>query len=254
MARSQRKTFLQLKTFAAATLLVTAVFTVDFSAPAAAAIANCGTSANEQVGWGSQFYNGTQPELVEGSSSYIITRTAALCTTDKNGGTNFSTAWNMVYAGQGYAQAGTMYRYGASCIYAWSEQSLNGTFTDYNSGCTGAGATHAYRNLFVITNGVYHIQSSVDGKNIHTTSWDPLSYWTVPYQVAFTGETWYSASDVPGTSGAKTNFTAMGVQRFSDNSLVTSCGNVALAAYKYAGASRYSTNDTSCSYVSVWTN
>lgn len=73
-------------------------------------------------------------------------------------------------------------------------------------------------------------------------------------KIAFTGETYYSESDVPGSSVARTDFGSMGVQRYTDNSLVGTCGNAYLSPYSYAGAYRYGTDGPACNHVRVWTN
>ena len=224
------------------------------ASPATAAA--CGAFANNQIGWGTAFYAGAQPAGgIEGSSSYIYTEPVSLCTTDTRAGYNFSTSWNMVYGGGNgnYAQSGLMYRYGYGCIQKWAEQSLNGAFADWYAGCSAQGERHAYRNLSVYTGGQWHVQSTVDGVALKTSTWSPFG-WPTPRNIAFTGETYYGASNVMGTPSKKTAYTGMGVQRYDNDQLVTTCGHAYLGTYRQNNAGRYGVDSLDCSYVRTWTN
>jgi hypothetical protein len=75
--------------------------------------------SNSQVAYSTNnYFGGPEPATYEGASAMITDRGGyVLCTTDTNGGTNFSTTWTMVFGSNGYAQSGTMYRWGyGSCV------------------------------------------------------------------------------------------------------------------------------------------
>lgn len=96
---------------------------------AAAPKSNCGTSQNQQTGYSTLYWTGSQPRQYEGASATITDRSGyVLCTSDPNPGTNFITVWPMVFAHQpsaGYAQSGNMYRFGYNtCVSIGQSRSL----------------------------------------------------------------------------------------------------------------------------------
>lgn len=221
-----------------------------------AAIAQCGTRQNSQIGWGTAFHSGAQPVGgAEGVSSFIYSEPVALCTTDQRPKYNFSTSWNMIYKGAGnYVQAGYIFRATYNCAPSWTEQSTGGHFRDWNYHCVTPGSRHAFQNLAVFTNGNWHIRSTVDGHLIHLSTFSPFAWNSPePRNIAFTGETYYGESDVMGTPSKKTAYTAMGVQRYDNNALVSTCGHAYLGTYTNGFASRYAVDSLACDYVRTWT-
>src|ERR1700726_856275 len=67
----------------------------------ASASGTCSGFGNYHIGWGSNYYSGSQPTTVEGVSAQITDRNGyILCSGDTNPATNFSTVWDLV-AGHG---------------------------------------------------------------------------------------------------------------------------------------------------------
>jgi hypothetical protein len=171
--------------------------------PQAANAEGCGTNQNLQAGYSTNNWSGAEPLTYEGASAVILDRGGyVLCTTDTNGGTNFSTTWTMVFGNTGgWAQSGTMYRWGyGSCVKRWAEQmqTPNGAWGDYYiGGCSNVGESHRYwqQSLFVGSNWV--MRSNIDTTIIHQSGWSPFANWATPFQVAYSAETWYAQSHIP---------------------------------------------------------
>ncbi len=88
-----------------------------------------------------------------------------LCTTNTNGGMNFSTSWTIVFGTSGgYAQSGTMYRWGyGSCVKGWAEQATSSGFADYYiGGCSNVGEHHRYWQQALYVNGNWVERSNLD--------------------------------------------------------------------------------------------
>lgn len=240
-----------------AAVLVAAAFaggTILLPQAASAAIYQCGIYGSRWTGWTTADHSGPQPSSgIEGSSSYIYTNYQSnLCSTDDDPDYNFSLSYNMVYdaSRDNYAQAGTFWGYGLPCVYSFVEQTQSNhqPFRELIA-CTNDGERHAYRNLMT---GQYNVTSSVDGINYMISSYNPFALWDSPFDIQFMGETKYLQSDVPGIESSKEQFTAMGVQRYDDDALVTTCGNAILAPF--AGTpGRYATDSVSCKHVRTWT-
>lgn len=103
-----------------------------------------------------------------------------------------------------------------------------------------------------VSGGSYRVSAYVDGVVQMTTTENAPISWTYPYDIQFMGETLYGESDVPGSPTTKEDFTAMGVQRYSDDTLVGSCGNVYSGIY-YNTYYRYDADYVSCNHVRAWT-
>lgn len=207
------------------------------------------------MGWTTESHNGSQPPAgIEGSSSYITTNGTALCQTDY-AKANFSNSYNMVHSGShNWAQSGFIYRATSGCKATWVQQALNDDFVEYDDECTSSGELHAYRNVMVYssTQHRWYVDSEVDGVVLLRSYFDPFAEWAQPFQIQFMGETTHPESDVPGSQSNKTNISGMGAQRYSDNRVVTTCGNAYLGVYR--PDNRYGVDSVSCSHVRVWTN
>jgi len=111
--------------------------------------ASCSSPGNWQVGFYSNFWQGSQPIPVEGASANLTDRGGyVLCTTDSNPNSNNVSSWTMVLAndGKGWAQSGAIYRFGyGNCVRRWAEQANNDSWLDYYiNGCSNVGETHRY--------------------------------------------------------------------------------------------------------------
>jgi len=212
-------------------------------------------AANHQAGFSTNNWVGsTQPYLYEGVSATMSIEFGNLCSTDTNGGVNFSTAWNMVFGSSGgYVQSGTMLRASTStCWQFWSEQDPgNGTFTDWYLGCAAQHSTHKVWQQTVLINDAWRLRSNIDSTIVHQSNFSPFSNWNAPFHVAFSGETYHTSSDVPGYAAAPTAHSNMQVQLLSNNTWVGTCGNVYLGRYL---SPRYSADAPACDYVRVWTS
>jgi hypothetical protein len=192
---------------------------------------------------------------LEGASASITDAGGyVLCTGDSSGSNN-SSSWTMVSAndGNGWAQSGTIYRWGyGSCVKHWAQQNAGGSTVNYYAGgCSAVGDTNSYWQQLVFTSGGWRVQSNMNSTIIAQSSFNPISSWALPFSVSFEGETIYEASNVPGTSSSKQNFTNMQVQLWSDNSWVSTCNNTSLLGARES--TRYDFDRPWCNNVRMWT-
>jgi hypothetical protein len=232
------------------TILVAAAIQV-IEAPGAHA-ASCGTMSHYHVGY---YQYGSSPFQLEGASASITDAGGyVLCTGDSSGSNN-SSSWTMVSAndGNGWAQSGTIYRWGyGSCVKHWAQQNAGGSTVNYYAGgCSAVGDTNSYWQQLVFTSGGWRVQSNMNSTIIAQSSFNPISSWALPFSVSFEGETIYEASNVPGTSSSKQNFTNMQVQLWSDNSWVSTCNNTSLLGARES--TRYDFDRPWCNNVRMWT-
>lgn len=183
----------------------------------------------------------------------------------------------MVYSndGSGWAQSGMIYEYGDSCWRHFAQQAY------------GQGGSGSYLNTYVMPNVCvgndesHHvweqtvptgctkgtnceIRSNIDTTVLIQSSWDPNAKWTTPFLVAWSGETYFDQSDVPGynTSGypPPVDYENMEWQYASNDSWYTVCdGNIALnagtVAPRYSIGTVSSSNCTSgTDHVQSWTS
>jgi hypothetical protein len=227
--------------------------------PQVASAEGCGAYQNLQTGFASNFWpGGPEPTSYEGASAVITDRGGyVLCTTDTNGQTNFSTSWTMIFGNSGgYAQSGTLYSWGdGSCVKRWAEQKQtpNGAWGDYYvGGCSNVGESHRYWQQTVLTSD-WKLRSNIDVTIIHESSWNPFVNWQYPFQVAYSAETDYAQSHIPGTSSAPQDWSSMQVQRLDDDSWVGTCGNVFLGKYNQ-NPGRWGNDGPNCDHSRSWTN
>lgn len=235
------------------TLLLLSCGVTVFIGSAVAYAEGCGTFQNLQVGWASN-QGATQTNTYEGSAVNLTDRGGyALCTTDTNPA-NFSTSWVMIFGGNGYAQAGTMYRWGYSCVKRWAQQAPpGGSFQNFEiSGCSTVGETHRYWNQSIYISSAWHMRSNIDTTVIRESTFSPFS-WTMPLQVAYDSETYYAQTHVPGTTASPQDYNAMQVQlNNTSNNFVTTCNYVSLGSLN-GNPGRWGVSAPSCSHTQSWT-
>lgn len=224
-----------------------------------AATVNCGTFVNTQVGFSTNNWHGApQPSTYEGVSANLTDRFGyVLCDSDTRGGFNFVTTRDMVFSndGTGYAQSGTMYRYGYNgCVKRWAEQSFSGVFNDYYiGGCSGQNETHDYWQQMVFSNGSYVVRSNIDSTIIHQSTQNPFAYWTRPLQVGLDAESYYAINSIPGRNASREDYDGIQVQLFSNDGFVGSCGNIYLGQFDQ-NPTKWNVTAPSCSHTQTWDN
>jgi hypothetical protein len=227
--------------------------------PQVASAEGCGTNQNLQAGYSTNFWTGgPEPLSYEGASAVILDRGGyVLCTTDTNGGTNFSTSWTMVFGNTGgWAQSGTMYRWGfGSCVKRWAEQrqTPTGAWGDYYvGGCSNVGESHRYWQQSLFTTS-WVMRSNIDTTIIHQSGWSPFANWQAPFQVAYSAETYYAQSHIPGFSSAPQDWSSMQVQRFDNDTFVDTCSNVFLGKFNQ-NSGRWGNDAPHCDHIRSWTS
>jgi hypothetical protein len=232
---------------------------------ASAEIYQCGTRSNYFDG----FYHNpaTHSNTLEGASGYIVNQFGAVCDTDRSApnpgnrtiGSNFTTAWVMIaaYDGKGWAQTGFIRGYN-SPQYEWAEfyNPVSGAL--YNrfpaNPSLPNGVKHAYRDLW--SNGCGCIVMSIDGAEVTQTNFNPYADWYAgpngdQFSPQFSGETTYTASDIPGVPSSKTAFSALGAQQFSNNALNSMPCTM---TYINSNPSRWAHSASSCTAFDIWTS
>lgn len=220
---------------------------------ASAAIYQCGVYGSRWTGWTSRDAPRRPSTGIEGASADLWANyDTSVCSTDDSGGHNFTFSYDMVYdsTSKYWSQAGNYFGYGDPCVFATTEQAVNGVSTRLYFYCTNSGEEDAYRNLLV--GNPYRMAASINGETKQQTTYNPIGTWGYPFDIQFMGETKYLQSDVPGVSTNKQLFTSMGVQQYTTDDLVSTCGNVILAHYGDIPG-RYATDSVSCNYVRTWT-
>lgn len=61
---------------------------------------------------------------------------------------------------------------------------------------------------------------------VHTTQFSPFNAWKRPFGAQYDGETYHATTNVPGSPSITTTYNNAQVQRFSDNTFVSTCGNI----------------------------
>ena len=226
-----------------------------------AQVTSCGATTNNQIGWSTKPHTGAEPHRYEGVSAQITARSASLCGSDHNPGINFSTAWTMIFGANGFAQSGTMFRYGDSCPRLWAEQTPpNSSFTDYYVGpglgkCATVNASYTFWQQSLFVSGYYHIRSNVGGTIKHQGDFSSAEIEDgARLEVAFNGETYHAVSNVPGSPSAPVSNSQMTVQYYSDDAFHDTCGGVLLSHVHQGDTSRYGLDAPYCNYIDYWTN
>lgn len=173
-------------------------------------------------GWGSPHYwDGTASTYqIFAALGTIRDRPIYLCS-ETVGASSSASAWAML-AGSGgptgenqYAQAGFLK------LAGWSSPMA---FEEYDD---GSGASPGWQQYFfgsIWSNGVRHtykvdysavtgkIYIYIDGAQKFSPPWSPDTAWNTPWHAEFFGETFDRGDDVPGTAGARDDFTALAVK------------------------------------------
>jgi hypothetical protein len=169
-----------------------------------------------------------------GVSADITVRSTNLCTSITDY-TNIVWAWTMITAHNlnGWAQTGTLRRYGARTHHWWQWTACNGCFlhegihyqdlTDgevhqYWTGYIGSGCPNSNSCLALRT----------DTTTWNKTDFDPNGTWPGPWLTQYFGETVYYGSDVPGRPTGKQNFNDMKSQSSPTTWESQRCGMVVI--------------------------
>jgi len=155
----------------------------------------------------------------------------------------------------GWAQSGHFFYNGVSCWKHFAQQRRNaGQAPKTKEGaCVAAGQLHGaiQGTVWSPAHNQWEIQSGIDNTIFLQSTWSQFVYWTTPFVVSFAGETHHVASDVPGYSTSKTDFSLMTVQNWDDDTFYGTCGFVTL--YPHTDP-RYATDAPACNHVRVWTS
>ena len=220
-------------------------------------------AGSQQTGWGTQGWGSPQPTTWEGASA-IITDAGGytLCTSDHNGGVNFSTTWSMVYGTNGLVQSGTMYRWGyGSCVKRWAEQwvgTYNSSDDYYIGGCVNPGDSNNYWQQAVLIGGPWLFRSNVDVTIIRQSNFQ-LYQMGNPFQIRFASETYYLTSQIPGSSSNHQNFSSLQDQDWYTNAFQDTCGTANMVAdnsnaSNTVGAPTWGVDAPACNNARTWTN
>jgi len=205
------------------------------------------------------YHDSAKPQLWEGASGYIVVRDAQLCTggSPPTAESRFSMAWVMIasssvsQARQGYAQVG--YVRSATKGFTWfSEWSSH----DYNNGvfqriysATQQSSQFGTRHKFMaLWNGSCEcIRMTVDGVYMGQSGVNPFNSWERPMSPQFAGEVTNASSNIPGTSGARAKFTALGAQNYSNVVIPMSCTMI-----RRVDLPRFYTAASGCEAFDIW--
>lgn len=233
-------------------VLVAAFSALVLLAPSARAeIPQCGTASNYHEDYSSA---SNAPTSYEGTSATIVVRKGSVCDTVTNN-SNTSSAWTMISPSNrtGWAQSGYIRWYGSS-IYHFAQYRKNGStayVTKIGSTALATGASYQYwqQSLYNSTAGQWQVRQNVNTTVLLQTNFDTFSSWTQPYLVSWSGETNYTASDVPGTSSAPARFSSMQVQLYSDDSWTSTLPALGVGSQ----SSRYHVSAVSGNAFNMWT-
>lgn len=99
---------------------------------------------------------------------------------------------------------------------------------------------------------VSQLRGRIDSVDIFDSAFNPFAAWTTPFRVAFSSESYYATSHVPGTAAAPQHFAYAEMQKFSDDSLIGTCGTTPL--YLYNGVvPQVDTSSPQCNLTRSWT-
>lgn len=173
------------------------------------------------------------------SKAVIRDRPIFLCN-ENQGATSASSVWAMV-AGQGpnqYAQVGYLKIAGMTKPAA---------FTEYNDGTNIWNSSHWWRVTYaaIWSSGVQHtyvvdyndttakLYMQIDGLTKASTPWSPNLVWNTPWSAQFFGETWDRGDDVPGTAGAREDFSSVTVRHCAGCLWQAPTGNTPVSNWSY---------------------
>jgi hypothetical protein len=247
----------RLKSYMVLALSLCASFGVFAVAEDSASAASCSAAKNLQATYYTGYYAGSQPDTYEGASAMLTDRGGyVLCTTDTNGGVNFSTSWVMIQTDAShYAQSGTMYRWGyGSCVKRWAEQTPpTGSFQDfYIGGCSSPGAVNRYWEQTLYVSSGWHVRSNIDTTIIRQSTFSPFDWPNGPIGLGFASETYHYESDIPGTSTNRQDWSSMQAQRFTNDQWYGTCNEAYFG--KHVDNPAWSNYAPHCDHTQAWTN
>lgn len=198
---------------------------------------------------------------VYGVAAYVVYELPSLCS-GNNTGANFGSSWTMVAdnrANGGWAQSGMTYSRAQSCMehFAQSNITFNGTPQNViygypNGHCAANDQVHQAWTVYDATN--HRFAMNIDATTLLVTSWDPNIIWGFGpgIDIQYSSEVSSLASNMPGNSARRTNYTTMEYQSTLGAQFADAC-NVYLDAYN-DNPSHWGQFPNSCDNVSVWTS
>lgn len=235
-----------------ATLLVSVAF-MALAPPSATASDPCGSGSTASRFDG--FLQNDHPDHpYEGVSGYIVVQDGQPC-----GGvvsaSNFSSAWVMIASNnrQGWAQVG-FWRPSGDTL-RWFSQFNDGsghleTRPSTFSIIGEVGVRHTFRVLWTASCGCE--RAVIDTTNWAYSTFNPFGTWDAqPWSPQFLGETHSLAADIPGTAGARTAFSAIGGQRYTDDALESM---PCILSGLNDNSNRWARAASSCIAFTIWTS
>ncbi|MGH9466337.1 MAG: hypothetical protein ACRD1Y_03180 [Terriglobales bacterium] len=223
-----------------------------------AALAKCGL---HKFSWFDGYAGALGQGNTEGASGTITRRVGAACGSVPNPTYNAVSSWVMIASDGspgGYVQSGTQAGYGQCLTYFAQTRRTNSYApqTKYGGCISADGSTHSYNEQYGTGCGCEY--AKIDGTVWMTTSWNPLSNWTYPFQPQLFGEANYRESDIPGTSGSPTSYASLQGQNGSNNKYYSwSCNGFLKPSnntlYHRSDGKQWWLQTTSCPAFEIWT-
>jgi hypothetical protein len=190
------------------------------STPAQGALSDCGPADYTRTYHGGFYWPykadwNSGGHRFEGASAEITVRSGAVCGSDTNR-QNFSDAWSMIAgASDGWVQSGYE-RWHSSSIYFFSQTYRGSGFNPdtYYDLSTALTVGSVFRFWQQYDGNCFCLHSNVNTRRLLSTSWNPFGNWTEPFSPQFAGEVRYRASDLPGSSTRRADFTKLQAQNF----------------------------------------
>jgi hypothetical protein len=250
------------------TLLIAqaAMMSAHFDNLPTASATTCGSESPAQIGYdGYSTPPASWGQTPEGVSAYIMARNGPVCS-NKSYPYTWSTAWVMLQdngVSNHYAQAGYMYDNTSGCMRLYDEYNIGGGFTRHLGACVTQGVR--VTALVEYTGGIGPYPPAGDhGMTMQTSqplpialsNYMPFDPWQLgwSFQPTFFGEVDHSGpNDVPGSSYATADISAMGIQRVSDGATVTIPCYLLRYTSNLPIPNRYYASASGCDHIRVWT-
>jgi hypothetical protein len=206
------------------------VFLVTFNKSVASAdpTTACDNVHNHQVGQSTA--SGSTSFRLEGASAAIFNGANwSFCSGDRT----FSTIWVMVQgngSSDAWVQSGLMYRWNGSCATQWAEIVEPGfNQRDVNYGyCSVAGSSsHFWEQSAQTANGWREYANAGSHTILSTYNSPYVSAWG-DMNATFNSETYNYGTNISGSATGRSSTTGMQIQRYSDNTWASTCGNTSL--------------------------
>lgn len=257
------------RNFLSSSIVIAGVMVLTFppSGPVQAAVAQCGYVTNLFAG--NSIFNPGDPLV--GVSAQLETKDASLCyaypPNDPYGNANWSLAWTMVAAANGYTgwiQSGFVNRPSGRTLFI--QQRKQTTSTDCPDFCTwfpdsvalNSKYTHKQAYCSSCHNNLPSIQTIIGGTVRNTIPWDVTCCWgpVLSWSIHYSGEKIRAGSDIPGEGASSSHVWVrnMEAQKYPPGGWVTpslqSCGCV--FSFSQPQDSRASVDSVSSNYFSLW--